>query len=333
MAITGPASYIPTMDEFVAHWRQCNTALGSQPLVVRRPESDTVVTRAQFVEMRDALQSQQGEVQSCRISQEMARGHINREKAALLKLFNLFTSVLNGYYVNTEFHEARPYAPSFTDGQEVFVRPLMDAVNLWEAINEGPAPAGVTLPLVLRGGTTQEDFAEAVEALKLSYAAEQRRELEVKLARAKRNGIQRSAYEVMKSYRETVPGICAEFPELVETMPRLTPLPGHTPAPVEANAVFATPNAARVVYTASDEATLYRYELRGNVGARYDESDAVVLATHGPNEAREFVTEFGLNSPGAQVALKVFVVLTTGNEAGSAGMVVERPVSEQLRAA
>ena len=34
------------------------------------------------------------------------------------------------------------------------------------------------------------------------------------------------------------------------------------------------------------------------------------------------ITGFGLNQPGTQVTLKVYVVLTTGNEAGSAAMVV-----------
>jgi hypothetical protein len=49
--------------------------------------------------------------------------------------------------------------------------------------------------------------------------------------------------------------------------------------------------------------------------------------------------EFTLNQStwrkerGAEIALKVYVVLTTGNEAGSAAMLVERPASVQLLAA
>jgi hypothetical protein len=120
---------------------------------------------------------------------------------------------------------------------------------------------------------------------------------------------------------------------LVETMPRLTPLPGHTPAPVQASAVFAAPNVSRVTYEVSSEGMLKSYQLRGNIGDRYDDEDAVVLATHEPNDAREFATTFGLNAPGAQVALKVFVILSTGNEAGSATMLVQRPASVELVAA
>jgi len=57
-----------------------------------------------------------------------------------------------------------------------------------------------------------------------------------------------------------------------------------------------------------------------------------VIATHAPGDPKEFVTTFGLNQPGAEIALKVFVVLATGNEAGSAPMIVERPMSVQLLA-
>lgn len=327
MAITGPASYTTTMNQFAAHWALCNAELGPQPLVVRRPESNTVVTLAQFTAMQAALQAQQITVQAHLIDVQIARGVIKRQKAALLRLFNLFTSVLNGYFPNTEFYEARPYAPSLTDGQEVFLRPMLDAANLWTVINAGPAPAGVTLPLELRDGTTQESFAAAVEALRLAYATEQLDGLGVTLARAKRNFMQRDAYAVMKAYREAVPGVCAEFPVLVQMMPRLTPLPGHTPAPVQAAAVFAAPDGARVTYEASAEPTLESYQLRGSVGDAYNEEDAVVLATHRPEDAREFVSTFGLKQPGAQVSLKVFVILTTGNEAGSTAMVVTRPAS------
>jgi hypothetical protein len=83
----------------------------------------------------------------------------------------------------------------------------------------------------------------------------------------------------------------------------------------------------RPLYEASNDIMLERYELRGTVGDHYDEQDAVVIATHTPQETREFITTFGLNQPGAEIALKVFVILTTGNEAGSAAMQVRRPLT------
>ena len=36
MPITGSSSYIPTMNEFIAHWAQCNAALAPAVLLVER---------------------------------------------------------------------------------------------------------------------------------------------------------------------------------------------------------------------------------------------------------------------------------------------------------
>ena len=47
---------------------------------------------------------------------------------------------------------------------------------------------------------------------------------------------------------------------------------------------------------------------------------------------RRGVTTFGLTQPGARIAPKVFVILNTDNESGSAPMLVERPMSVPLAA-
>jgi hypothetical protein len=124
MAITGNASYIPTMNEFIAHWAQCNTALAPAALLVRLPDN-TTKTQAQFVTLRDLLQTQQNTVQSCLTVQQIARGNIFLKKIELLSWFNMFTSLLDGYYQNTDFYAARPYAPVLTAGQEAFTRPMV----------------------------------------------------------------------------------------------------------------------------------------------------------------------------------------------------------------
>ena len=335
MAITGPASYIPTMNEFLGHWQQCNNALPpGTPLLVRLPDSNTTVSRTQFFNLRASLLAQQGVVQSCLTDQQIARGGINLQKAALLGQFNEFTTRLDASYRNTDFYDARPYAPSLSDGQENFTRPLLAAMKLWEKLNSGTAPAGVVLPLELvPDNVSVGSFASAVSSLQFAYANEQDKEQIVTIARSKRNRLQNESYAVMKAYRENLPGSkVAAFPELVETMPRLTPLAGHTPAPVNSSAIFEAPNASKVVYDASPEATLHSYELRGNVGEEFSDEDAVVIATNAPGAPREFVTPFGLNQPGAQVALKVYVILSTGNEAGSGAMFVQRPASLGLAA-
>ena len=326
------ALYISRMNSFIAHWGLVAQAITPKTLSVRNPETGAAVTLAQFTNWRDELQAQAISVQACLTQQQLARSDINIRKAQLLGLFHQFTSLMDGCYRNTRFYDLRPYAPSFGDGQVVFSSPMFDMMNAWLQMNGGPAPAGVVLPLTLEDGTSQGTFASLVSVFQFDYATEKGKEALVTLARSDRNIIQAKAYAVMKAYREVLPGKIPQFPALVETMPRLTPLPGHTPAPVNASAIYQALGEAKIVYDASTDAMLHSYQLRGNVGDHYSDEDAVVIATHGPNDPREFITGFGLNQPGAQVAFKVYVVLTTDNEAGSGALLVERPLSLEAAA-
>ena len=322
--ITGPSSYVPVMTAFNASWEEANSLLPS-PYIVRLADVNQTMTRAQFEALITTLEAQQNTVTNRLVQQQVARGQINQQKTALLAQFALFVSVLDGYYQNTEFDTLRPICPSFHDGKEVFCEPLGLMLNLWEEINEGPAPAGITLPLTLSDGTSKESFASAISTLAFAYKNEEKKAFQVDIARARRNRTQMKAYEAMKFYREGARNAFRAFPELLDTLPRLTPLPGHTPTPVAASAVFQPPNATKVVHEASTDPDLHSYQLRGTAGDQYDESDAVVIATHSPTDPREFITTFGLTQPGVKIALKVFVILNTDNEAGSAPMIVERP--------
>lgn len=323
MPISNNTSYVPTMNEFIAHWGQVDAVL-TPDLVISAPDGNAM-TRAQFTTLRDTLQTQFQTVVGFLNDKEIARGGIRQMKARMLAHFNEFTAMLDGYWAATPFYNARPYAPSVSDGEEAFIAPMRDALSLWGKLNAGAAPAGITLPLDLSDGTALEDFTHEIAALQTAHATEANANQNAVLARSQRDHTMATAKAVMVSYRKVVPARCAQHPTLVETLPALTPPPGHTPDAVNASAVFQAPDQAKIVHAASPDAALARYELRGNPGDTYDEQDAVTLATHTPTDPREFLTGFGLTQPGTQAAFKVFVILTTGNEAGSAEMMVERP--------
>ena len=325
MPITGNASYIPTMDDFLAHWQQCNTALGASPLIIAKP-GGPATNRATFDGVRTSLLASQSTVQDEINDQEIARGDINLKKAALLGWLNGFNEVMEAYYQGTKFFNAKPLAPGIGDGQERFTRPLVDAMSLWGKLDGATAPAGVTLPLTLADGTTQVSFVSAVAALQVSYREERSAGQDVDLAREDREKYQTDAYDLLKAYRLAVPPKLALHPSLVATLPRLTPEPGHTPAPVSASAVLVPPDTSHVVHAASTDGDLDHYELEGTAGEVWREEDAVHLGNHDPNQPNEFTVQFGLTQPGTAVTLKVFVVLKTGNRSGSAPLVVRRTV-------
>lgn len=278
MPLTNNASYLPAMNEFLAHWGQVDAAL-TPDLVVMAPDK-TAVGLADFTVLRKTLQGQFQAVIDCLNDKQIARGDIELRKAGLLLKFNEFTGLLDGYWGGTAFINARPYAPSVSDGQEVFLAPMQDMLSLWGKLNAAAAPVGVTLPLELAGGMLVAGFAAEVAGLQAAYLKEAQAKQDAVLARSMRDLTKAKVRAVMITYRTVVPARCALHPALVATLPAVTPPPGHTPKPVTASAVYQAPDAVKVVYAASDEALLARYELRGNPGDECSDEDSVVIMSH-----------------------------------------------------
>ena len=150
-------------------------------------------------------------------------------------------------------------------------------------------------------------------------------EQDLRIERLKRDAKFKVIYESLRLYRLAVPARLPNDAVLLAALPRLTPEPGSTPEAVNASAVFLEPDQLKVVYEASAAGGLKEYQLRGNVGAAFKSEDAVVIATNGPEAAREFVSGFGLTQPGAKVSVAVYVVTNSGHQKGSAPMTITRP--------
>ena len=323
MPIENNSSYIPTMNEFRAHWEDVDGVLDN-PMIVQGP-NDSAITLAVFTTMRNNLQAQFMNVVDALGDQVIARTSVRLKKEELLPYLAEFNGLLDSYYTRTDFADARPKPPSMGDHALTFLTAMREVATLWSKMNAASAPAGITLPLELADGTTQAEFASLLPDLDAAYAAYDNASQDVVVARSARERLKLEAYTTMKNYRTTAKTRCVQQPDLLDTIPDLSPRPGHTPDPVNASAVFVAPNTAHVEYEASTDPDLQRYELRGNPGPDYDREDSVVIATNQPVDPLVFDTNFSLNQPGAQVTFKVYTVLNTGNEAGSAGMTVQRP--------
>ena len=190
--------------------------------------------------------------------------------------------------------------------------------------------AGVTLPLGLLGPEgspfSLAQFTALIAQLRSFADAETRALSRLRRSRSKRNFSQEQAYALMKLYRQAMPTALASSNPLQSTLPRLTPADtGSTPEPVNASAVHVSGATSKTVYDESTASDLKEYQLRGVIGEEWDDDDAVTVATNAPGAPREFTVDFGLTQPGTAIALKVYVVTTSGREKGSATLVVERP--------
>lgn len=315
--IAGPSTYLPTLDEFLAHW----AAVNADPLAGTGMVTRDAATRANLLTLRDQLDAANQTVESSLNGKEIDRARVENSKRAMLVRSQELGRRLRGVLpVDSPFLKAMPELPAQTSAQENFLRPLRDMANLWSRVKA----AGTDFEL--SGDYTDENYKDELENLTTLYGTLATSELDLKLAREKRNALQEAARKILSAYRPAVEGLFPPDSPLVKTIPLIYPPAGHTPEPVNASASYdAAAGEAVITFTESAEAELESYQLRGTPGPDYLTEDEVVLATLPKGAPRSFRTAFSLAQPGTAASFKVYVILTTGNEAGSKAVTVERP--------
>jgi len=322
MPITGPASYIPTTNEFLAHWDGVNTALGAGgPLVL--PGG---ITLANLTTHRDTLATKQSEVEGEINDLEIARGDLETGKAGGITRLNQFNEKVRAFLGTTSYVRALPKVPTLTDGEGNFIPPCNDMDTLWTKINAAVGIPGFTPPLLLLDGYALATYQTDLATLKTQFRAVGQEEVQVRLKRGERGALEETIYPLLKSYRQVVPTFFAANSPLVATLPKLTPEPGSTPDAVSATGVWdAAAGQGKITWTASAAADLAQFEIRSSPGSSYSAEDESVIGNVGPTDPREFFTLHGLGAAGAVSVFKVYVITTTGNEKGSNVAQITRP--------
>jgi len=317
MAITGPASYLPTTDEFIAHWTDADAEFGA---AITLPGPIAV---GDLTTLRNDLETAQTNLIDKINDREYARGDIQLLAPALAERVEQFNARVRVAYANTHYVNALPSTPDPRASQGKVLASLDDVASIWEKIDDEEGA------ILLVGGYALADFTNQLSALRGYYQQYSDALSEEKLARARRNYLQEQIYPILRDYRAIIPTYFADDSPIVATLPRLTPKPGATPEPVNASAVWdEAETKARITWDASDNDDLKEYEVRYTPGDDYSEDDESVIANIPPGDPRELLTAAGLNQPGASSSFKVYVTLTTGNERGSTTMVVTRPLAE-----
>lgn len=320
MAISGPSSYPPTAEEFLVHWLAADTTLGAGNEIVL----PGAVVRAGLQTQRDLLVTKRTDVQAKLNLLELARGDLELRKEALLLRLNQFNDKVNALHPQTKWVRALPSIPGIGYGQSNFTDPLDDANHLWVMINADAALTDITL----LGGYLQATFATDIAALKTAYATYNAAGITVTITIEERNDLQDDIYPILKNYRQVLPTYFAKTHALVTSLPRLTPEPGSTPDAVTAKGSWIVASLmAKLLWTASSDANLLRYEIRFCAGPNYSTDNESVIGTVLAGGLLEFLTDSGLTTPGSTASFKVYVVTTTGNEKGSNTLVITRPAA------
>ncbi|MES2440502.1 MAG: hypothetical protein V4584_15660 [Verrucomicrobiota bacterium] len=317
MAITGPASYLPTTDLFIAHWTSANAALG-----VAGPISLAAnATVATLTTLRGTLATQRAAVEAARNAVEGTRADIELLKAAMLGRMAQFRGKLESLVPGSRWVAMLPKAFTVSEGMGLVIPPLDKMEDLWRTYE-----ADVD-EILLMGGYTLAGFQADLTLLKGHYTAHHQATNALGLARGKRNETQDTIYDVLKQYRQRIPSEFAGESAISETLPRLSPLPGSTPDAVELSGSYdpATTQAV-LAWTAPTDESVATLEVRGSVGPEYDDEDDVLLATIPATGPHTWTGPFGLGAPGTAAAFKLYSITEEGNEKGSNAVTVERPV-------
>lgn len=319
MPISGAASYLTTTDEFLGHWEEVDTTLGVGNELKLKDGS----ARAVLVTKKGLLVTKRTQVQAKINVQEVARGDIEDRKKDLLVRINQFNEKVRFLLGGTKWERALPLVPGQGDGEGVFTLPLDDAVTLWLMINDDPAIADITL----LGAYTQAMFVADIALLNAAYTTYNAAVKKVEVVIEERNDIQDVIYEMLKQYRLAVPTYIAKENALLDSLPRLTPEPGSTPAAVTITVTWVpSMGKVKISFPASSSANIAHYSVRSCTGHTFSSDTENVIGTvpAGPGPF-EFFTDDGLATVGDEIAVKVYTVNDTGNESGSNAVSIIRP--------
>lgn len=321
MALTGPSSYVPTIGLFLSHWNDVDAELGAGgPFVL--PDG---TTHAQLTTYRDDLQTFASNIQSRLNDREIARGQIELQRAVMIGRVGDFNRRVRAYLASSPYTRALPDVPGSSSGEARMLTPLDDMATLWEKINAATIP-GFTPPLLLLDDIDHATFTTDLATLKTAYHTWGDADQSLKVEREKRNDLQDVARPALRDYRATVQATFPPDHALVDSLPAMSPSPGSsTPGAVTASALWDPATMEAVIsWTNSTDPDLSEYSIRMTPGPTYDEDLETIIGSAIPGTL-EFRTTQGLANPGDTATFRVYVVLTTGTEAGSNTPTVVRP--------
>lgn len=319
MPFSGPSSYLSTIDEFIGHWTDVNAALGVNPLILLPGP----YTLASLTADRASLSTAITELVNAINTMEGHRTDRNNRKENIRERMRQFDAYVKGVMSASSYPDRIPALVQFASNPGKWIIAMRDREDVWTDINATPPP-GFTPPLLLTGGYAVATYTTDRTDLETTFQNLTQTEQDVSREVQERDFLYLAIRDRLVAYRAAVPGRFPENHPLVLSLPRLTPLPGHTPdAVVLSGAWNPGTNMADLSWTASTDPDLEEYEVR-RCAPPYNGNLEQVVETLPPGTLMLSTNE-GLTVPGSEMAYKVYVVLNTGNESGSNAVEIDRP--------
>ena len=318
MPLTGPASYLSTADDFIAHWTSANAALPpATPIVLAAAATVTTLTT-----LRATLETQRATVEVTRNDVELARAEIESLKASLLDRLNQFNGKLASLAPSSPLMNLRPKAFTQGEGMGRVLPPLDDLADVWDRYDTAHAAA----PLTLMGGYTLADYTVDLDSLKTAFPTWSTAKHALSLARAKRTETENQIRAILVQYRQRIPSEFAEGSAILASLPRLTPPDGATPDAVVLSGTWnAATTQADLAWSPVTDESVTTLQLRASAGPEYDAEDESIVATFPAGTTPPAWSGlWGLAAPGTAATFKLYSITAEGNEHGSNAVTVTR---------
>ena len=320
MPITNNGSYITTMQQFSDNWNTINAHIA--PDVIKLEGG---YLRSAFVADIVTLDSALTDISNALTNLTTERTNLRNYKINLMNKLEQFRQQVIANMASSNYRTSLPTLPKIGSVQSRFLRPFDQAVNLWTQINAAPPP-GFTAPLKVNGTYTLAMFQTDIANLRSEYLTLIAVEGVYKAALEKRNTLCAAARAHMVQYRNAVFARLSKTDPYRSTVPRYSPVAGATPKPVT-NLQFTyapTTNLVHITFTPATSANIIKYQLEFAPGPKWNDGNAMVIATN--DNLAPFAFDFELKQVGAgDLALfKVFTVNETENMKASKVLKIKR---------
>jgi hypothetical protein len=316
MPFSGPATYIETINEFIGHWTDVNAAISPGDMAM--PSGYLLAT---LISDRDDLADLMFALEEFIVTSEMHRNARDNQEGPLLEDMKQLANYIRGPLANSDFNYPIPDLPSFEASGGAWQKAMRGCDACWAELHATP-PAGFTPPLILPNTTTLAQFQAKRAAMDTTLDNLDLAKQDVTRSIRDRDDVYKKVREELGDYRATVLGLFGEEHPLTLSVPKLVPLPGHTPDPVVLSGIW-NGSKAELTWTESTDSELDHYAVRRSSSNPYSTATESHVANV-PIGTETHETLDGLEDPGT-MRYKVYVVLTTGNERGSNAVEIENP--------
>jgi hypothetical protein len=316
------------MDEFSAHWTDTNAILGGTPATDLKLEGG--VTLAMFITLRNDIGGKLTTEQGLENARQIAASNRDALRRGLQDRLSQFRGLIRGLLSKTKYAAATPTLPDITAAESKFLAAFDDAADLWARIDADLTIPSFTPPLMIltygRAG-----FVADIAAMRAAFLLLTTAENDLEINQEERDALLPVARERMVQYRVMVAALLGPNHPQTLSLPVLFPAPGSTPDPVVLTGGWNPATAqADFSWTQSSNPALLEFEVRRCLGTTWNDATAIVIGNIPAGSTpvatpTSFSTNSDLDSPGDSITVKVFVRLTTGNEAGSNAVTITRP--------